>query len=449
MSYCINPDCTKPDDPENTNKSICCNCDSGLLLQDRYRVIRLLNHKSGFGDVYEIEDQGKPKILKVLKQHLRTNPKVIKLFRQEAEVLSRLNHPGIPRVETDGYFTFFPKNSQKPIHCIVMEKIEGLNLSQWMNNRDHQPISSDLALDWLGQISEILDQVHQQEYFHRDIKPANIMGRYLPLNPKKDDIQLVLIDFGTVREITGTYLAKIDANKKVTGIISPGFTPLEQANGKAVLQSDFFALGRTFVYLLTGKCPNDLPEDLETGQLIWRDNATQVSKGLADLIDYLMAPFPGKRPKDTKEILKLLKEIEADVHPAQKCPQISLSQLPQPALANSSRTITSGTIYQNASEFGTSSSESENYLEGNTGLSNTGGSPIINSEFGTSSLESENYLEGNTGLSNTGGSPIINIANKTLIYGKYFELKETLRAKLRQINNLSKLNTPKKKMGCR
>jgi tetratricopeptide (TPR) repeat protein len=76
--------------------------------------------------------------------------------------------------------------------------------------------------------------------------------------------------------------------------------------GHAVPQSDFFALGRTFVYLLTGKSPLDFPKNSRTGKLIWRNQATEVSPMLADLIDCLMAPFPGQRPQNCQQILQYL-----------------------------------------------------------------------------------------------------------------------------------------------
>jgi serine/threonine protein kinase len=110
MSYCINPNCPQPNDPANANNRICRNCGSDLLLQGRYQVMRLLSDKSGFGKVYEAYKGATPKILKVLKEVHNKNPRVIELFQQEAAVLSQLNHPGIPRVETDSYFQFFPRN---------------------------------------------------------------------------------------------------------------------------------------------------------------------------------------------------------------------------------------------------------------------------------------------------------------------------------------------------
>ncbi|EAW33769.1 Serine/Threonine protein kinase with WD40 repeats [Lyngbya sp. PCC 8106] len=270
------------------------------MLQGRYHVTKQLGG-GGFGKTFEITDDhtGINKVVKVL---LKEHPKAVQLFKQEAKVLSKLQHPGTPKVDKDGYFTFMPKGGKEPIHCLVMEKIEGANLQDWMKSRKKEPISQEQAIEWLKQLAEILDKVHSLNYFHRDIKPQNIM--------RKPDGQLVLIDFGTAREETDTFIAKMEGGQNVTGIISPGYTPPEQANGKAVPQSDFFALGRTFVYLLTGKPPTAYPENPRTGKLLWRKGAPNISTQLSDLLDYLMATFPGNRPQTPQVILKCLREID-------------------------------------------------------------------------------------------------------------------------------------------
>jgi serine/threonine protein kinase len=295
MSYCINPHCPKPIDLANTNNPICRNCGSQLLLQNRYRVLKQIG-QGGFGNTFEIDDIGKTKVLKVLTEN---NPKAVELFQQEAKVLSQLNSVGIPKVEADGYFTVLPKNSSVPLHCLVMEKIAGVNLEQWMEFRNYQTISEKEALNWLKQIVEILALVHAQQYFHRDIKPQNIM-----LRPSG---QLVLIDFGAVRQITTTILA----GNSHTRIISQGYSPPEQQNGYSVQQSDFFALGRTFIFLLTGKEPQDKAiYDPLTNELHWRKYAVNISPLLADLIDNLIAPTANQRPENTKVILQRLQKIE-------------------------------------------------------------------------------------------------------------------------------------------
>ncbi len=299
VSYCLNPKCPNPSDPANSGKSACIHCGSELLLQGRYRLVAPLGG-GGFGRTFEVDDNGSRKVLKVL---LKEHPKAVELFKQEADVLVRLRHPGIPKVDRDGYFTFSPAHTTESFHCLVMEKIAGANLQDWLKHRG-RPISQEQALNWLKQLSEILDQVHRLNYFHRDIKPHNIMC--------KPNGQLVLIDFGTAREVSGTYFAKVGQGQNVTGIVSPGYTPPEQTNGKAVPQSDFFALGRTFVYLLTGKPPTAFPENPRTGRLMWRKGAPQVSDPLANVIDYLMAPFPGNRPQSPQMVLQCLEEINLD-----------------------------------------------------------------------------------------------------------------------------------------
>lgn len=298
MSYCINPKCPHPDEiPDNTRDLICPHCSSKLILHNRYSVERLLG-SGGFGKTFEAKDAEHGDTRVVVKVLYRNHPKAVELFKQEAKVLCRLNHPGIPRVEEDGYFVYWAHGSKTPLHCLVMEKIEGLNLVEWLQERGQQPIDADLARNWLAQLVDILDRVHQLHYFHRDIKPHNIMRR--------PDGQLALIDFGTAREVTGTYINKVGGGQNVTEIISAGYTPPEQINGKAVPQSDFYALGRTFVFLMTGKKPTAFPENPRNGKLLWHEEAPQIPEHFANVIDYMMAPFPGNRPQHGRVIFQAL-----------------------------------------------------------------------------------------------------------------------------------------------
>ncbi|BDA75385.1 hypothetical protein CAL7716_095510 [Calothrix sp. PCC 7716] len=300
MSLCINPRCTQPDNPDSV--LFCQSCGSEMLLQGRYRVLRLLG-EGGFGMTYEVIGvrSSIPKVLKVLTNN---TPKAVELFQQEAQVLSQLEHPGIPKVERDGYFVYLPRNSQEPIHCLVMEKIVGMDLEKYMLNREMRSIEPTLAIDWLKEIVIILDKVHSQNFFHRDIKPSNIMLR--------SSGELALIDFGTARQVTKTV---VNQQGGVTGIISAGFTPQEQIYNNAVPQSDFFALGRTFVYLLTGKHPIDQEiYDSFNDEVKWRQHAPQMSPKIADLIDVMMSHKANQRPANAKVILSMLAEIERELY---------------------------------------------------------------------------------------------------------------------------------------
>ncbi len=161
MSLCINPNCPEPAHPENSHQRVCQACGSGLLLQGQYRVMRLLSSNSGFGVVYEAYQQDQPKILKVLRPDRSDNPKILSLFRKEAEVLGQLHHPGVPLVEAEGgYFVYRPSEGV-PLHCIVMEKIDGPNLLQWMQQQGNHPIGERQAFQWLHQLTESLRRVQQ------------------------------------------------------------------------------------------------------------------------------------------------------------------------------------------------------------------------------------------------------------------------------------------------
>ncbi|ELP54031.1 tyrosine kinase family protein [Microcystis aeruginosa TAIHU98] len=257
-----------------------------------------MSDTTGFGVVYEAFEGFTAKILKVLQEKWNNEPKAVELFKREYDVLlelSRQNVTGVPRADT--YFQYSTREG-KILHCLVMEKVEGINLEQWLNQYDN--LSQKRALKWLREITLILDKIHQQNWLHRDIKPPNIMLR--------NSGELVLIDFGTAREETQTYHQKVKG-QQVTGITSAGYTPNEQQHGQAVIQSDFHALGRTFVHLLTGKHPLEIYDPIND-VLPWREETENIHPLLLDFIDELMGRLPKNRPANTRVILQRLDEIE-------------------------------------------------------------------------------------------------------------------------------------------
>ncbi|HBK99329.1 MAG TPA: serine/threonine protein kinase [Microcoleaceae bacterium UBA10368] len=295
MSYCINPKCTNRENSDGSQ--ICQSCRTALLICDRYRIIKPVRSANPAlpTEIFAVTDWGTEenqwgtvKVLKVLKY--THNPHLFRLFKQEARALIWLaGSTGIPQVEPDGYFTIqLPNNSHK-LSCLVMEKIEGETLAAFLNK--HKQISPKLAIDWLQQLTNILEKIHKYHLVHRDIKPSNLM-----IQPKG---KLRLIDFGAVGE------AEIDT----TPIGSAGYCAPEQIIGNADVRSDFFAMGRTFVHLLTGIPPLDFPTDETTGKINWRNQTVDVDNLLADFIDELMEPLPETRPENSQVILEKLKTI--------------------------------------------------------------------------------------------------------------------------------------------
>jgi serine/threonine protein kinase len=295
MLYCLNPKCSQRQNPDNASK--CEACNTPLFIKNRYLPIRPLCDLDAlyrYSEIFEVQDIQDNNTLKVLKFLIKNDSKIVELFEQEANILNQLTHPGIPKAEEK--FSLYFNNNQELL-CLIMEKMKGQNLQQWLNENDNEPVSQDLALYWIKQIVEILAYVHQNGFFHRDIKPSNII--------LKPNGKLSLIDFGTAREITQTV---VNGNT-VTFVCSYGYTAPEQFQRKVVRQSDFFALGRTFVHLLTGQHPSNLPCSSVTGHLIWRSLAPEISPIFADFIDKLMEPSLEKRPKNTQEILREREEV--------------------------------------------------------------------------------------------------------------------------------------------
>ena len=308
MTLCINPRCNQPQNSDNAQ--FCQNCQSELLLKQRYRAVKVLG-EGGFGKTYEVSDLGtQNKVLKVL---INNSLKAVELFQRESEFLSAHDSPGIPKAEKGSYFVFQPHDEQAPIHCLVMEKIEGMNLRDYLKQLGH-PIDSETAKRWLEGLALILQEVHGRGILHRDIKPQNIIF--------KPDCTLALIDFGAVREGTGTEVATAakggtEVASHVAGgtsVVSAGYTAPEQMNGTALKQSDFYALGKTFIFLLTGKEPSEIPYDPHEDILQWRKYAN-VEPTLATLIDQMTSQLVRQRPATTQDLLKVLSSKQSQTTP--------------------------------------------------------------------------------------------------------------------------------------
>lgn len=346
MTICINPSCPQPNCLANRENRFCQSCGSPLEVFGKYRAKRRLNDKNYFTEVYELEVNNNTKLLKLLKQYLSTDSETIELFRQEADILGKIQHSGIPN--HDIYFQYKTRNNLI-LHCMVMDKIDGKDLEEW-RRRNSKSISQTQAINWLKQLVEILDISHRKNYLHRDIRPSNIIV--------KPNQQLALTNFGTAKELSQPYLKKLSNTSTLIEIDSVGYKPPEQMTGETVAQSDFFALGRTFVFLLTGYHPLEMPPniyDAENDILHWHNETNNISPLFLNLIDELMARKVEKRPQDTQDILQRLKQIELQLappilpksYPVSNLPQRKTLKYPNTALQNPQTAIQTQTQKKN------------------------------------------------------------------------------------------------------
>lgn len=297
MSYCLNPNCQKPQNPRDT--TFCLTCGSKLLLKERYRAIKPIG-QGGFGITFLAVDEDKPsKPRCVIKQFFpqaqgtNTVQKAVELFNQEAVRLDELGlHPQIP--ELLAYFT------QDDRQYLVQEFIDGQNLAQEL--QQHGAVNETQIRQVLNDLLPVLQFVHEHQVIHRDIKPENIIRR--------NSSQLVLVDFGASKFATGTALLRTG-----TSIGSPEYVAPEQLRGKAVFSSDIYSLGATCIHLLTQVSPFDL-YDINEDTWVWRQYLrSPISDSLGRILDKMLESAIIRRYQSASEVLK---DLNSHTSPAGK-----------------------------------------------------------------------------------------------------------------------------------
>lgn len=268
------------------------------LLAGRYRRIAELG-TGGFGQTFLAQDMQPPGGLTcVIKQFKPTNQEAQflaiarRLFDTEVETLRKLGqHNQIPAL-----LDFFEEDNE---FYLVQEFIDGQTLSEEFASRE--PFSETEAIDLLKDVLSILEFVHSQHVIHRDIKPGNLIRR-------GSDGKIVLIDFGAVKEIQTQILQQAAQSSFTVGIGTQGYTPAEQLAGKPRYCSDLYALGMTAIHALTGYQPSVLPEDPDTGELLWQSEA-KVSWGLAIVLNRMVRLQARERYQSAREVQQALQHL--------------------------------------------------------------------------------------------------------------------------------------------
>ena len=268
---------------------------SGKILDNRYQITQYLAG-GGFGDTYLAQDSRLPGNPYCVVKHLKPkdpDPNVLiiarRLFETEAQILYKLGkHDQIPQL--------FAHFEEKGEFYLVQEFVKGQDLTTEIITG--KKLSESYVITLLQNILEILAFAHQQNVIHRDMKPANLIRR-------QQDGKIVLIDFGAVKEI-GTLIVNAQGQTSLTiAIGTPGYMPSEQAKGKPKPCSDVYAVGMIGIQALTGKTPDTLPEDPNTGEVVWRNQA-QVSTNLANILDKMVRDHFSRRYQNANEALQAL-----------------------------------------------------------------------------------------------------------------------------------------------
>ena len=271
---------------------------TAVLLNNRYQILETLG-RGGFGETYLAEDTNMPSARKCVLKQLKPIVQqpcipqwMQERFQREAAILEELGeeHRQIPRL-----YAYFSENDK---FYLVQEWIEGETLAQKWKREGN--LNSQQVKQILVQLLPVLNYIHSRRIVHRDIKPENII-----IQDKSSRLP-VLIDFGAVKEAMTTTVEHNKSSAWSDSIGTPGYMPSEQAAGRPLYSSDLYSLGLTAIFLLTGKSPQELETDPQTGEIIWQEYADHVEPDLLAVLDKTIKFHPRDRYSTAQEMLTAL-----------------------------------------------------------------------------------------------------------------------------------------------
>src|SRR5688572_25872244 len=203
-----------------------------------FRILRQIG-EGGMGIVLLAQQENPTRTVALKVIHLSVlSPRTLYRFKQEAEMLARLQHPGVAQIYQVGTYA----TPQGELPYIAMEHVEGERLDHWVLR--HTP-SIRARLELAARVAEAVEHAHQKGVIHRDLKPGNILVT-AEAAPK-------IVDFGVARlndddTRTTTLRTDVGALMGTLTYMSP-----EQASGAPDAidtRSDVYSLGVVFYELL-------------------------------------------------------------------------------------------------------------------------------------------------------------------------------------------------------
>ncbi len=290
MTFCLNPNCPKPQNPDCGQ--FCIRCGWRLRLGDRYRAIQPLGSSPVNPTFAGIDEERSARcVIKQFRPHREQRDPQTELdsWQQEVTQLDRLGrHPQLPQLL--GYF------ERDRYQYLIHEFVAGENLTQQLARNG--PFSELEVRQVLVQLLPVLEALHQTGLIHRNIKPDNIIRRTIPSLKLEDSTTLVLVGFGAAKYATATSIARTG-----TVVGSAEYTAPEQLLGKATWQSDIYSLGVTCLHLLTQVSPFDLFDNFY-GKWMWRDYLLHpVSDRLYRILDRCVAMALRERYPSAEAVL--------------------------------------------------------------------------------------------------------------------------------------------------
>ena len=213
----------------------------GSLVEGRYLVEDELG-VGGMSAVYRARDlkvHGRSVVVKVLLAEMFQNEYVVKKFRQEAEALSRLEHPNVVTIYDYGEMA-----GGEPY--LVLQFVDGGSLRQVIRPGG---VELERAAQIVRQVSNALTAAHDKGILHRDLKPDNVM-----LQTRDGEERVVVIDFG-IAQVQDSAIAPKTVVAATAGTIYY-MSPEQLTAGALSPASDTYALGVIAYELAPARSPS-------------------------------------------------------------------------------------------------------------------------------------------------------------------------------------------------
>ena len=297
--------------------------DGELLLRTlgRYRILGRLG-AGGMGVVYLAEqDNPRRKVaLKVLRPGAGGSSA---RFAHEAELLGRLQHPGIAQIHE----AVAADPARGPQPYFAMEYVEGRPLGDHARER---ALDLGARLELLIAVCEAVQHAHQKGVVHRDLKPANLLVDATG-QPK-------VLDFGVARAIDAELRAETLRTHPGEIIGTLAYMSPEQASGdpeRLDTRADVYSLGVVAYELCGGRLPFDFAGTTltEAVRVIREDEPRrlgtlrrELAGDLETIVAKAMEKEPGRRYASASELAQDLRRFLAD-EPIAARPPSTLYQL--------------------------------------------------------------------------------------------------------------------------
>ncbi len=198
--------------------------------------------EGGMGIVYDAMQRSPRRrvALKIIKSSMMT-PSALRRFEQEAEILAKLQHPGIATVFDSGV----EHTASGPRPFVAMELVEGLPITQYASRHE---LDARACVELIRDVCRAVAHAHARGIIHRDLKPANVFV--------SETGAVKVLDFGVAFDTEVQQNTLLTQQGQLVGTL-PYMAPEQVANDgvRADVRTDVYAIGLIAYELLTGVRP--------------------------------------------------------------------------------------------------------------------------------------------------------------------------------------------------